>query len=53
MRAPADVRCAGRNDLDAWSPQCEPVQVGFFHSFHEGVDYVFVDHPAYHAWSGA
>lgn len=33
-------------------PPCAS-QVGFFHSFHEGVDHVFVDHPAYHAWAGA
>ncbi len=25
-------------------------QVGYFHSFQDGVDYVFVDHPAYHHW---
>jgi len=28
------------------------VQVGFFHGFIDGVDWVFVDHPAYHHRSG-
>ncbi|KAL4855125.1 Granule-bound starch synthase 2 [Chlorella vulgaris] len=26
-------------------------EVGFFHAFHQGVDHVFVDHPAFHAWT--
>lgn len=30
---------------------CLPLQVGFFHCYLEGVDYVFVDHPCYHAWA--
>jgi len=25
-------------------------EVGFFHCLKDGVDYVFIDHPAYHAW---
>jgi starch synthase len=27
------------------------VQVGYFHAFLDGVDYVFVDHPAFHVRS--
>ncbi|EFN59872.1 hypothetical protein CHLNCDRAFT_6787, partial [Chlorella variabilis] len=26
-------------------------EVGYFHSYQEGVDHVFVDHPAFHAWA--
>lgn len=25
------------------------LQVGFFHSYRDGVDYVFVDHPCFHS----
>ena len=28
-------------------------QVGYFHGYIDGVDYVFVDHPAFHAVEGA
>ena len=24
------------------------VQVGYFHGYHDGVDYVFIDHPCFH-----
>lgn len=29
---------------------CASVQVGYFHGFIDGVDYVFVDHACYHGW---
>jgi len=29
-----------------------PPQVGYFHGFIDGVDYVFVDHPSYHFHAG-
>ena len=28
------------------------VQIGYFHGFIDGVDYVFVDHACYHGWQG-
>lgn len=28
------------------------LQVGYFHGFIDGVDYVFVDHPSYHHYAG-
>ena len=28
------------------------VEVGYFHGFKDGVDYVFVDHPAFHHFAG-
>lgn len=31
--------------LNEW---CGGEQVGYFHGYLDGVDYVFVDHPAYH-----
>jgi hypothetical protein len=31
---------------------CLPCQVGYFHAFQDGVDYVFVDHPCFHAVGG-
>ncbi|EFN59970.1 hypothetical protein CHLNCDRAFT_6734, partial [Chlorella variabilis] len=26
-------------------------EVGYFHAYQDGVDYVFVDHPSFHAWA--
>ena len=28
------------------------VQIGYFHGFMDGVDYVFVDHPSFHGFAG-
>lgn len=40
--------------LDPTPPTHQPppncVQVGYFHCYQDGVDYVFVDNPAYHHW---
>lgn len=32
---------------------CFVSQVGYFHAYQDGVDYVFVDHPCYHAFASA
>ncbi len=29
------------------------MEVGYFHGFLDGVDYVFVDHPCFHAFAGS
>jgi starch synthase len=49
------------NYLDAWETGVrlqlrvcgQDVEVGFFHGFIDGVDYVFVDHPCFHSCAGA